>query len=73
VLSDIEMPRMDGFELLRTLRGDAATAGLPVVMITSRMAVKHREYAFSLGASDYLGKPYAEDVLLGIVKGYCAG
>ncbi|MCA0177636.1 MAG: Hpt domain-containing protein [Proteobacteria bacterium] len=72
VLSDIEMPRMDGFELLRTLRADAATAGLPVVMITSRIAERHREQAMALGASAYLGKPYQESELLALVKEYAA-
>jgi chemosensory pili system protein ChpA (sensor histidine kinase/response regulator) len=70
VLSDIEMPRMDGFDLLRHLRADPATADLPVVMITSRIAAKHREYAASLGASHYLGKPYPEDELLALVRRY---
>ncbi|MES2423065.1 MAG: Hpt domain-containing protein [Pseudomonadota bacterium] len=70
VLSDIEMPRMDGFDLLRAIRNDAALAGLPVVMITSRMAQKHRDHARDLGADHYLGKPYAEDELLGLVQQY---
>jgi len=70
VLSDIEMPRMDGFDLLRHLRADPSTADLPVVMITSRTAAKHREYAASLGASHYLGKPYPEDELLALVRRY---
>ena len=70
VLSDIEMPRMDGFDLLRNLRGDARWAGVPVIMITSRIADKHRELALSLGANHYLGKPYPEDELLGLLAGY---
>ncbi len=70
VLSDIEMPRMDGFDLLRTIRNDATLAGLPVVMITSRMAQKHRDHARELGADHYLGKPYSEDELLALVKSY---
>jgi CheY-like chemotaxis protein len=45
VLSDIEMPRMDGFDLVRNIRNDAALQGLPVIMITSRIAEKHREHA----------------------------
>ena len=64
VLSDIEMPRMDGFDLLRNIRGDHALAGLPVIMITSRIAQKHRDLALQLGANDYLGKPYDEQQLL---------
>jgi hypothetical protein len=58
MLSDIEMPRMDGFDLVRNVRADARLAGLPVVMITSRIAQKHRDYAAELGVDHYLGKPY---------------
>ena len=67
VLSDIEMPRMDGFDLLRKLRGDPALANLPVIMITSRIAQKHRDFARELGVRHYLGKPYGEDELLTVV------
>jgi chemosensory pili system protein ChpA (sensor histidine kinase/response regulator) len=70
VLSDIEMPRMDGFDLVRNIRADAALHDLPVVMITSRIAAKHREHALSLGANHYLGKPYPEEELLGLVRRY---
>lgn len=70
VLSDIEMPRMDGFDLVRNLRADARLAGLPVIMITSRIAQKHREYAQRLGVNDYLGKPYDEEHLLGLIARY---
>jgi chemosensory pili system protein ChpA (sensor histidine kinase/response regulator) len=70
LLSDIEMPRMDGFDLLRNVRADAKLAGLPVVMITSRIAQKHRDYAMELGVDHYLGKPYSEDELLMLVARY---
>jgi chemosensory pili system protein ChpA (sensor histidine kinase/response regulator) len=70
VLSDIEMPRMDGFDLVRNMRADARLAGLPVIMITSRIAQKHRDYAAQLGVNHYLGKPYSEDELLGLVGRY---
>src|SRR5690606_2741557 len=70
VLSDIEMPRMDGFDLVRNIRGDARLADLPVVMITSRIAEKHREHARELGVDHYLGKPYSEDELLALVARY---
>ncbi|MDO8904223.1 Hpt domain-containing protein [Hydrogenophaga sp.] len=70
VLSDIEMPRMDGFDLVRNIRGDARLAGLPVIMITSRIAEKHREHARELGVDHYLGKPYAEDELLALIGHY---
>lgn len=71
VLSDIEMPRMDGFDLARNIRGDARLAKLPIVMITSRIAEKHREHARELGVNHYLGKPYSEEELLSLVKHYC--
>jgi chemosensory pili system protein ChpA (sensor histidine kinase/response regulator) len=64
VLLDIEMPRMDGFELLGHLRRDPQWARLPVIMISSRTAQKHREHAGALGATGFLGKPYQNDVLL---------
>ena len=70
VLSDIEMPRMDGFDLARNIRADAALAGLPIIMITSRIAAKHREHAMELGVDHYLGKPYSEEELLSLVRGY---
>jgi len=67
ILSDIEMPRMDGFDFVRNVRADARFAALPVIMITSRIAQKHRDYARELGVDHYLGKPYGEDELLGLV------
>jgi chemosensory pili system protein ChpA (sensor histidine kinase/response regulator) len=60
ILLDIEMPRMDGFELTRVLHSDPRTAGIPIIMITSRTAEKHRQYAMDLGVRVYLGKPYSE-------------
>lgn len=72
VLSDIEMPRMDGFDLARNIRGDARLKELPIVMITSRIAEKHREHAKELGVNHYLGKPYSEEELLSLVKHYCS-
>lgn len=72
VLSDIEMPRMDGFDLARNIRGDSRLAHLPIVMITSRIAEKHREHAKELGVNHYLGKPYSEEELLSLVKHYCS-
>ncbi|MDF2465626.1 MAG: hybrid sensor histidine kinase/response regulator [Ramlibacter sp.] len=71
VLSDIEMPRMDGFDLARNIRGDARLKDLPIIMITSRIAEKHREHAKELGVDNYLGKPYSEEELLSLVKHYC--
>jgi chemosensory pili system protein ChpA (sensor histidine kinase/response regulator) len=64
ILLDIEMPRMDGFEFAKSVRGDAKHAHLPIVMITSRTAEKHRNRAKELGVDLYLGKPYQEDELI---------
>ena len=64
MLVDIEMPRMDGFDLTRNIRGDSQYAHIPIIMITSRTADKHRSFAMSLGVDAYLGKPYAEQELL---------
>ena len=72
VLSDIEMPRMDGFDLVRNLRADARLRDLPVIMITSRIAQKHRDHAAELGVDHYLGKPYSEEDLLALVARYAA-
>ena len=70
VLSDIEMPRMDGFDFVRNIRADASLKDLPVIMITSRIAEKHRDHAEELGVNHYLGKPYSEDDLLHLIKEY---
>lgn len=64
MLVDIEMPRMDGFDLTRNVRADAALKHIPIIMITSRTAEKHRNYAAQIGVNAYLGKPYQEDQLL---------
>ena len=64
MLLDIEMPRMDGFELTRHLRRDPRTQHMPIIMITSRTAEKHRDHAHELGVNVYLGKPYQEEELL---------
>ena len=70
VLSDIEMPRMNGFDLVRNLRNDPRWRQIPIVMITSRIAQKHRDYAMELGVNHYLGKPYSEEELLSLVVSY---
>jgi chemosensory pili system protein ChpA (sensor histidine kinase/response regulator) len=70
MLVDIEMPRMDGFDLTRNVRGDERTKHIPIIMITSRTATKHRNYAFELGVNEYLGKPYQEDTLLQSIAGF---
>jgi len=72
VLLDIEMPRMDGFELLTVLRDDPRWRDLPVAMITSRTAERHREHAMKLGATAYLGKPFVEEELLDLLTQWLA-
>ena len=72
VLSDIEMPRMDGFDLARNIRADQRMKGLPIIMITSRIAGKHNDHAVELGVNHYLGKPYSEEELLRLIRQYCA-
>jgi chemosensory pili system protein ChpA (sensor histidine kinase/response regulator) len=69
MLVDIEMPRMDGFDLTRNIRGNDSTKAVPIIMITSRSADKHRNYALELGVNAYFGKPFQEDVLLAAVAG----
>jgi len=68
MLVDIEMPRMDGFDLTRELRSREATRGIPIIMITSRTADKHRNVALGLGVNAYFGKPYQEPVLLAAIE-----
>ena len=64
VLLDVEMPRMDGFELARVMRNDPRLKSVPIIMITSRTAEKHRTHAMELGVNMYMGKPYQEQQLL---------
>jgi chemosensory pili system protein ChpA (sensor histidine kinase/response regulator) len=64
MLVDIEMPRMDGFELTRLVRSSGTLKDIPIIMITSRAADKHRSLAADLGVNVFLGKPYSEQELL---------
>ncbi len=68
VLTDLEMPRMNGLELTKHLRSNAETADVPIVMITSRSTNKHQKEAQRIGVSEYLTKPYDEDKLLNVVN-----
>jgi chemosensory pili system protein ChpA (sensor histidine kinase/response regulator) len=68
MLLDIEMPRMDGFEVLRTVRHDERLQDLPIVMITSRTGEKHKKQASELGVDRYLGKPFQENILLETIE-----
>ena len=64
ILLDIEMPRMDGFEVAKNIRTSSRLRDIPIIMITSRTGEKHRDHAFELGVNKYMGKPYQEDLLL---------
>ncbi|WP_103102837.1 Hpt domain-containing protein [Pseudomonas sp. LFM046] len=68
MLLDIEMPRMDGFEVATLVRHDERLKDLPIIMITSRTGEKHRERAMAIGVNDYLGKPYQESLLLETIQ-----
>jgi chemosensory pili system protein ChpA (sensor histidine kinase/response regulator) len=68
VLLDIEMPRMDGYEVAAHVRNDARLADVPIIMITSRVGDKHRARAIEIGVDDYLGKPYQESQLLDAIE-----
>jgi chemosensory pili system protein ChpA (sensor histidine kinase/response regulator) len=68
VLTDVEMPRMDGYELLSSIRNHAALRQLPVIMITSRASEKHQQKATELGVSEYLTKPFDDSVLIEKIK-----
>ena len=64
MLLDIEMPRMDGYEVATHVRNDPRLKDLPIIMITSRSGSKHRDKAMEIGVNKYLGKPYQEDDLM---------
>ncbi len=68
ILVDIEMPRMDGFELMSTLKADEAFKYIPLVVLTSRAGGKHRSKAFEIGAAAYVVKPYQDEELLQIIR-----
>ena len=69
MLLDIEMPRMDGFEVASQVRHNRRLQELPIIMITSRTGEKHRERAFEIGVNDYMGKPFQENQLLNKIQG----
>jgi chemosensory pili system protein ChpA (sensor histidine kinase/response regulator) len=67
-LTDLEMPQLNGLDLARRLRAEAATQSLPIVMITSRSTDKHRRAAEEAGIDLYLTKPYTDEQLLGHLR-----
>lgn len=68
ILLDIEMPRMDGYQLATHVRNDPKLKHLPIVMITSRSGEKHRAKAIEIGVNDYLSKPYQEGQLVAAIE-----
>ncbi|MCU0803962.1 MAG: Hpt domain-containing protein [Burkholderiales bacterium] len=70
MLVDIEMPRMDGFDLARNVRGDRRLRKIPIIMITSRTAEKHRTVAKEIGVDVFLGKPYQEEELIAHIANF---
>ncbi len=72
ILMDIEMPRMDGFEVLETVRQNPVWNHVPIIMISSRTAEKHQQRAEQLGANSFLGKPYQNQELMALIRRYLA-
>ncbi|MDT8363517.1 MAG: Hpt domain-containing protein [Nitrosomonas sp.] len=68
MLVDIEMPHMDGFELIRIVRNNPDLRHIPIIIISSRTADKHRELARELGVNEFMGKPYLEEELIGHIE-----
>lgn len=64
LLLDIEMPKMDGFEVAAAMKNSRHLSSIPIIMITSRTGDKHRDRALAMGVDRYLGKPFVEDELL---------
>lgn len=70
MLIDLEMPKMNGFELIKMVRANPETAHIPIIIISSRTAEKHRKIAKDLGVNVFLGKPYKEEALLNHLSGF---
>lgn len=70
ILLDVEMPRMDGFEFAKNVREHQRHSRVPIIMITSRIAEKHRLNAEALGVNEYVGKPFKEEEMLTLLKKY---
>lgn len=68
MLLDIEMPRMDGYELASHMQNEDQYSKIPIIMITSRTGVKHRDRALEIGVTNYMGKPYQEDELINNIQ-----
>jgi chemosensory pili system protein ChpA (sensor histidine kinase/response regulator) len=72
MLLDIEMPRMDGYEVAAQVRNDPRLRDVPIIMVTSRVGEKHRARAIELGVDDYLGKPYQDSQLIDAITSLVA-
>ena len=72
-LLDVEMPRMDGFELARHIRHTDEMSDCPIVMVTSRTGEKHKNHAKDIGVNDYFGKPFDNKLLVASIKGLLEG
>jgi two-component system, chemotaxis family, sensor histidine kinase and response regulator PixL len=68
IVSDLEMPKVNGFELLEQLRANPVLSSIPVIMLTTRSNDKHRRLALHLGAKAYLSKPYIEQEFLEVLQ-----
>lgn len=68
ILLDIEMPRMDGYELAAYMRNEERLRSVPIIVVSSRAGAKHRQQALEIGVDRYLGKPYQEAELLGNLR-----
>jgi CheY-like chemotaxis protein len=68
ILLDIMMPDMDGYEVIKELRSDESTKGIPVIFVTARTDAEHRERAESLGADGYVTKPYERNSLMEVIR-----
>jgi chemosensory pili system protein ChpA (sensor histidine kinase/response regulator) len=73
MLVDIEMPRMDGFDLSKAVRRDPRTRAIPIIIVSSRTADKHRRHAAEIGANAFLGKPFEESDLLDHISRHLSG
>lgn len=73
ILLDVEMPGMDGMEALRRLKSDARSAGIPVIFVSARDDEESRAAGLSLGAADYVARPFAESLLLERVEASLGG